>query len=63
MMTTEEEIYSATYNSFEPVDRKLTRSQVVRELLAEGTILANLKGIFWTAAYWSKRRPARSVAA
>ncbi|PYS52411.1 MAG: hypothetical protein DMF68_01495 [Acidobacteria bacterium] len=58
MMATESEIYGATFNSFSTLDRRASRSDVLRQLLDEGTVLANLKGVFWRARRKSVMRKA-----
>jgi hypothetical protein len=46
LMVSESAVYAATFNSFHTLYGK-PQSVIMRELLNDGAVLANSKGIFW----------------
>ncbi|HEX8708841.1 MAG TPA: hypothetical protein VF723_11405 [Pyrinomonadaceae bacterium] len=57
LAVSESQAYVALYNSFCPLAGR-PMPVVVRELLAEGVVLANTKGYFWMQSCWLKRKAA-----
>jgi hypothetical protein len=54
---TETQAYIAVSNSFCPLNGK-SHSEVARELLNQGVILSNSKGLFWRQDRWQARKQA-----